>query len=65
MSKESFDRSKPHVKIGTIGRIRYSNAIYTNAIVETIVKSAERRCDITRDIIKKQRQKEFYLKNIK
>lgn len=36
MSKEKFDRSKPHTNIGTIGNINHNNTMLTCAILSTL-----------------------------
>ena len=41
MAKEKFDRSKPHMNIGTIGHIDHGKTMLTSAI--TKVRSEERR----------------------
>ena len=35
MAKEKFDRSKPHVNIGTIGHIDHGKTTLTSAITKT------------------------------
>ncbi len=39
MAKEKFDRSKPHVNIGTIGHIDHGKTTLTAAITQTLAKS--------------------------
>ena len=36
MAKETFDRSKPHVNIGTIGHVDHGKTTLTAAITMTI-----------------------------
>jgi len=38
MAKEKFDRSKPHVNIGTIGHIDHGKTTLTSAITKTLAK---------------------------
>ena len=38
MAKESFDRSKPHVNIGTIGHVDHGKTTLTAAISITLQK---------------------------
>src|SRR5258705_2046144 len=39
MSKEKFDRSKPHVNIGTIGHVDHGKTTLTAAITKVLAKS--------------------------
>jgi elongation factor Tu len=39
MSKEKFDRSKPHVNVGTIGHIDHGKTTLTAAITKTLAKN--------------------------
>ena len=38
MAKEKFDRSKPHVNIGTIGHIDHGKTTLTAAITKVLAK---------------------------
>ncbi|MGI8467212.1 MAG: GTP-binding protein, partial [Pyrinomonadaceae bacterium] len=38
MSKEKFDRSKPHVNIGTIGHVDHGKTTLTAAITKVLSK---------------------------
>ena len=38
MAKEKFDRSKPHMNIGTIGHIDHGNTMLTSAITKVLAK---------------------------
>ncbi|MCY3843628.1 MAG: GTP-binding protein, partial [Acidobacteria bacterium] len=38
MAKERFDRSKPHVNIGTIGHIDHGKTTLTAAITQVMAK---------------------------
>ncbi|MGI8542323.1 MAG: GTP-binding protein, partial [Aridibacter sp.] len=39
MSKEKFDRSKPHVNIGTIGHVDHGKTTLTAAITTVLAKN--------------------------
>src|SRR5258707_9459890 len=39
MAKEKFDRSKPHVNVGTIGHIDHGKTTLTAAITQTLAKN--------------------------
>ena len=38
MAKEKFDRSKPHVNIGTIGHVYHGKTTFTAAITTVLAK---------------------------
>ena len=38
MSKEKFERSKPHVNVGTIGHVDHGKTTLTAAITKTLAK---------------------------
>ena len=38
MAKEKFDRSKPHVNIGTIGHVDHGKTTLTAAITQVLAK---------------------------
>ncbi|MDP8263183.1 MAG: GTP-binding protein, partial [Candidatus Ancaeobacter aquaticus] len=38
MAKEKFERSKPHVNIGTIGHVDHGKTTLTAAIIGTLAK---------------------------
>ena len=38
MAKEKFDRSKPHVNVGTIGHVDHGKTTLTAAITMTLAK---------------------------
>ena len=42
MAKEKFDRSKPHVNIGTIGHIDHGKTTLTAAITKVLGKRKKR-----------------------
>ena len=41
MSKEKFDRSKPHVNIGTIGHVDHGKTTLTAAITKVLAKKGQ------------------------
>ncbi len=43
MAKEKFDRSKPHVNIGTIGHVDHGKTTLTAAITKIWLLKGERR----------------------
>ena len=43
MAKEKFDRSKPHVNIGTIGHVDHGKTTLTAAITTVLAKKGSRR----------------------
>ena len=42
MSKEKFDRSKPHVNVGTIGHVDHGKTTLTAAITMTLAKTNDK-----------------------
>ncbi|MDH3492007.1 MAG: GTP-binding protein, partial [Acidobacteriota bacterium] len=42
MSKEKFDRSKPHVNIGTIGHVDHGKTTLTAAITTVLAKANDK-----------------------
>jgi len=42
MSKEKFDRSKPHVNVGTIGHVDHGKTTLTAAITATLAKASDK-----------------------
>jgi elongation factor Tu len=48
MAKEKFDRSKPHVNVGTIGHIDHGKTTLTAAITKVHCRSTTRRMCIAR-----------------
>jgi len=46
MAKEKFDRSKPHVNIGTIGHVDHGKTTLTAAITKVMAESG--RADFQR-----------------
>jgi elongation factor Tu len=41
MAKEKFDRSKPHVNVGTIGHVDHGKTMLTAAITMTLAERPE------------------------
>ncbi|MBI4752568.1 MAG: elongation factor Tu, partial [Acidobacteria bacterium] len=39
MAKEKFDRSKPHINVGTIGHVDHGKTTLTAAITTVLAKS--------------------------
>ena len=48
MAKEKFDRSKPHVNIGTIGHVDHGKTTLTAAITTVLAKKRSFRSKIIR-----------------
>jgi translation elongation factor EF-Tu-like GTPase len=48
MAKAKFERTKPHVNVGTIGHVDHGKTTLTAAITEVQSKSIRRRIAITR-----------------
>ena len=44
MAKEKFERSKPHVNIGTIGHVDHGKTTLTAAITTVLLKKVLRKC---------------------
>ena len=40
MAKEAFDRSKPHVNIGTIGHVDHGKTTLTAAITKVLLRES-------------------------
>ncbi len=47
MAKVKFDRSKPHLNIGTIGHVDHGKTTLTAAITKVLSKRAKARCQST------------------
>ena len=45
MAKEKFDRSKPHVNVGTIGHIDHGKTTLTAAITKVLSKHNPKRSE--------------------
>ena len=41
MAKEKFDRSKPHVNVGTIGHVDHGKTTLTAAITQVLAKKKD------------------------
>jgi len=50
MSKEKFDRSKPHVNIGTIGHVDHGKTTLTAAITNVLAKKGQAQAQDYGDI---------------
>ena len=48
MAKEKFDRSKPHVNIGTIGHVDHGKTTLTAAITTVLAKAGSFRASFIR-----------------
>ena len=49
MSKEKFERDKPHVNVGTIGHVDHGKTTLTAAITKTLAEATTRStCATTR-----------------
>ena len=46
MAKEKFERSKPHVNVGTIGHVDHGKTTLTAAITVALAKKRIRICKI-------------------
>ncbi|SUX70889.1 elongation factor Tu [Citrobacter amalonaticus] len=44
MSKEKFERTKPHVNVGTIGHVDHGKTTLTAAITTVLAKNLRRCC---------------------
>ncbi len=44
MSKEKFERTKPHVNVGTIGHVDHGKTTLTAAITTVLAKTNADRC---------------------
>jgi elongation factor Tu len=59
MAKEKFDRSKPHVNIGTIGHVDHGKTTLTAAITLILSKKGwRRRRRTTRSTTRRRRRRE-------
>ncbi len=44
MSKEKFERTKPHVNVGTIGHVDHGKTTLTAAITKVLAKQGMAQC---------------------
>ena len=63
MAKEKFDRSKPHVNIGTIGHVDHGKTTLTAAITVVLAEKGLSRCGryIIQDWKNIKESKRFFL----
>jgi translation elongation factor EF-Tu-like GTPase len=64
MAKEKFDRSKPHVNIGTIGHVDHGKTTLTAAITMTLAEKFGGELRIMRILIQLQKKKLEVLQSI-
>jgi elongation factor Tu len=57
MAKENFDRSKPHVNIGTIGHVDHGKTTLTAAISSVLSKKGWPRKEISVRLITRPKKK--------
>ena len=57
MSKEKFNRNKPHCNIGTIGHVDHGKTTLTAAITKVLADAGEQNLLLTIKSIKHQRKK--------
>ena len=55
MAKEKFERTKPHVNIGTIGHVDHGKTTLTAAITKVLAEKAKLNSKITATSIKLQK----------
>ena len=58
MAKEKFDRSKPHVNIGTIGHVDYGKTTLTAAITKRLAEKGQAKFEDYADIDKAPEERE-------
>ena len=64
MGKEKFDRSKPHVNIGTIGHVDHGKTTLTAAITTVLAKARAVKQKVTMQSITLQKKKNVVLQLI-
>jgi len=57
MAKENFDRSKPHVNIGTIGHVDHGKTTLTAAITKVLSEKVLLRKKISLQLTRLQKKK--------
>ena len=57
MSKEKFERSKPHVNVGTIGHVDHGKTTLTAAITTVLAKTYGGCCSHSTKSIMRQKKK--------
>ena len=62
MAKEKFDRSKPHVNIGTIGHVDHGKTTLTAAITMALAKKAELKLELSIQLIMHPKKKQGVLR---
>jgi elongation factor Tu len=53
MAKEKFDRTKPHVNVGTIGHISHGKTTLTSAITKVLSKQSDKNTEVNYDAVAK------------
>jgi elongation factor Tu len=61
MAKEKFDRSKPHVNIGTIGHVDHGKTTFTAAITKVLAEKGLLKHDLIQLITLLKKKKEVLL----
>ena len=64
MAKEKFNRSKPHVNVGTIGHVDHGKTTLTAAITSVLAKKVEHNSLIMQISIKLQKKEKEVLQLI-
>ena len=63
MAKENFDRSKPHVNIGTIGHVDHGKTTLTAAITRVLASKGLQKTEISLRLITHQKKKNEVLRS--
>jgi translation elongation factor EF-Tu-like GTPase len=64
MSKEKFERSKPHCNIGTIGHVDHGKTTLTAAITTTLEADGKAQAMLTIKSISLQKKKSVVLRSL-
>ena len=64
MAKENFDRSKPHVNIGTIGHVDHGKTTLTAAITKVFLRKVLLRKKTSLQLTQLQKKKSVVLQSI-